>query len=426
MQLKPIARRFWGFVSTPFRLVGRVAIPIFIVPLYRLLFVIRKEISKAYRPAKNKLMLLVTNRYTIHAVVAFVVIATGILNLQTNVVRAETFGEKSLMFRLVSQQDTELIEEFAVQIETVDVVPVSYRESVALASSSRGSKSGSTAEAIVPISGSGAIVAPTFADGAESVAPRTVIETYIVQSGDTISTTAVKFGISMNTLMWANDLTSRSVLRPGKELVILPVSGVQHTVSSGDTISKIANKYNTTSDEIMVFNKLASANDLIIGETLIVPGGEIKVVVPVAVAPRPTTSTSTIPTTTSTAKPVVGGSGTMTWPTDLRVITQYFGWSHTGIDVDCHYTNDNYASDSGVVQFSGWKGGYGYAVEINHGNGLVTRYGHHASLYVTAGEQVSKGQALGRCGTTGRSTGTHLHFEVMVNGKFKNPLEYVR
>ncbi len=116
----------------------------------------------------------------------------------------------------------------------------------------------------------------------------------------------------------------------------------------------------------------------------------------------------------------------MIWPTDLRTITQYYGWRHTGLDVDCHFTHHNYAADDGYVQFAGWKGGYGLTVEINHGNGIVTRYGHHASLAVADGQQISQGTPLGVCGTTGRSTGTHLHFEVIRNGKFVNPLEYIR
>jgi len=116
----------------------------------------------------------------------------------------------------------------------------------------------------------------------------------------------------------------------------------------------------------------------------------------------------------------------MIWPTDLRTITQYYGWRHTGVDIDCGWDNTNYAAMDGIVESSGWNGGYGYAIDINHGNGITTRYGHNASLYVSAGQYVSQGQAIGLCGTTGRSTGTHLHFEVIASGRFKNPLEYVR
>lgn len=122
----------------------------------------------------------------------------------------------------------------------------------------------------------------------------------------------------------------------------------------------------------------------------------------------------------------------MLWPTDGHYIVRGLSWYHTGVDIDCDghnngtSTQDNYAAADGVVQYAGWKGGYGITVEINHGNGLVTRYGHFYSLYVESGQSVTTGTPLGRCGSTGNSSGTHLHFEVVGNGRFKNPLEYIR
>ena len=218
------------------------------------------------------------------------------------------------------------------------------------------------------------------------------------------------------------------MLQPGDSLTILPVDGVYHEVESGDTIASISQSYDVDQETITSYNGLANANALSIGDELLIPGGEVRAVSrstssAISNIITPTVSTGSSATISS---PTVTGSGSMVWPTDLRVITQYYGWSHTGLDIDCHYTNDNYASDAGYVQYSGWKGGYGYTIEINHGNGIVTRYGHHSSLYVSAGEYVAQGQAIGRCGTTGRSTGTHLHYEVISNGSFRNPLEYIR
>lgn len=376
-------------------------------------------------------MLVLTNRFTIHVVVAVIAVTIAGLNVQAQDVRAETFGQKSYMYALVTNQDYELIEESADSIAAVEVSAFSYRDQTALTSYTRGIDFIHSEDSSIALVGGGSIAAVTISESAESTAPRTAIETYVVQGGDTLSNIAEKFDISLNTLLWANNLTVRSVLKPGAELTILPTSGVRHTVSSGDTLTKIASKYDVEEEEVLEYNKLASADDLVVGEQLIVPGGVIA-------APAPSSSTaitrifsstpttSSIPTTTSSVQPTVTGTGAMVWPTDLRNITQYYGWSHTGLDIDCHFTHDNYAADAGIVQFTGWKGGYGYTVEINHGNGLVTRYGHHASMYVTAGQQVSAGQPIGRCGTTGRSTGTHLHFEVIANGRFRNPLEYVR
>lgn len=416
-------------IFSPLSHVGQFFISAIFVPAYRILFLVKRRLNKVYRPAKNKLMFFVTNRYSLHAVLIVLISFTAFINIRTENVRAETFGERSLMYDLISQTDIEIIEEYAIDPTTIAYSSIAYRENTSLSSFDRGIDFIVGEESQTSLLGGGIISAPTISEGADSIAPRQDIETYLVQNGDTLSIIAEQFGISLNTLLWANGLSVRSVLKPGSTLTISPTSGVIHQVKSGDTLSEIANKYDAGEDTILAFNRLASADDLVVGEQIVVPGGAIKAVVPSrssafgSILTSPTTKT---PVTTSTISPTTVGSGSMVWPTDLRVITQYYGWRHTGVDIDCYYNNDNYASDYGVVQFSGWKGGYGNAVEINHGNGIVTRYAHNASNYVVAGQQVAKGQAIARCGTTGRSTGTHIHFEVIVNGGFRNPLEYVR
>lgn len=396
------------------------------MPIYRLFFVARRGLNHLWRPAKNKLMYVISNRYTVHAVMLIIATVVGVINLGTNEVRAESFGQKSLLYQLASTQDNEIIEEYAFEETTPKHISVSYRGVGALSAVTYGIDNLSDESLTTSVVSGGSLTTPVITEGSSSVAPRDAVEVYAVQTGDTLSTIAGKFGLSLNTILWANNLTVRSVLRPGDSLNILPVSGVSHTVKSGDTLSKIAKIYDVSADEILAFNHLEDASDLSVGDKLIVPGGTIQYAAPVK---RPTASIGSVfstPTTTSSAAPTISGSGNMSWPTDLRIITQYFGWRHTGVDIDCHFDNVNYAADDGIVQYAGWKGGYGYAVEINHGNGIVTRYGHHAKMYVTAGQQVSKGTPLGLCGTTGNSTGTHLHFEVILNGKFQNPLSYVR
>ena len=417
-------------VLSPLAPVGRFFLSAVVVPMYRVGYIVNKQFMRAYQPAKNKFMILVTNRYSVHVVVIGVTVFVGVLNLHKNDVRAETFGQQSLMYRLVTQQENLLVEEYATNGETIERTAVSYRENLAVSAFTRGVDFIGGDSAFTPILPGGSITAPTVSEGSASVAPREEIETYVVQSGDTFSTIASSFGISVNTLLWANNLTVRSTLRPGNELTILPTSGVLHAVVNGDTLSKIAKKYDAEEADILVFNKLADANDLVIGESLIVPGGEVQAPTPVRV-PNTITQISQVVGGKTTSTPVatgsVQGTGSMSWPADLRLVTQYFGWNHTGVDIDCFFANDNYAADDGIVTFSGYNaGGYGNFVIIDHGNGIVTRYGHHAKLYVNAGDQVKKGQAIGLCGTTGRSTGTHLHFEVMVNGGFRNPLEYIR
>ena len=431
--LKPHVLRVLAYAAKPLRGLGRVFL-MALVPAYHLLYIVRKQLSRLYRPAKNKVMVLVANRYVAHVMVATLVLATVLSNVQTDEVRAETFGQKSLLFSLVAVQD-EWIEEYASdELVAVQIGHASYRESSALSSFARGvdfigslDSSSDTALSDTALVGADDTTDAAVPEVASSA--RVGIETYAVAGGDTLSTIADKFDLSLNTILWANNLSVSTVLQPGDSLTILPLDGVYHEVSSGDTVASIAQTYDVDQDTIASYNGLANINALSIGDELLIPGGEVQVATrrtSSAISSIISTPSTSSGSTATISNPSVTGSGSMIWPTDLRTITQYYGWYHTGLDVDCGYTNDNYAADAGYVQYSGWKGGYGYTVEINHGNGIVTRYGHHSSMYVSAGQYVSQGQAIGRCGTTGRSTGTHLHFEVIANGSYRNPLEYIR
>jgi murein DD-endopeptidase MepM/ murein hydrolase activator NlpD len=212
-------------------------------------------------------------------------------------------------------------------------------------------------------------------------------------------------------------LSFRSTIRPGQSLKILPADGVVYKVRPGDTLSKIAKRHGADADKILSENKIASADKLQIGQELLIPGGE-----PLQAAPRITAPVSNL----FSAPSKVATDGLWVWPTDWHTITQYYGWRHTGVDVDGNYSTYSYAARDGVVIYNGWRGGYGLTVEVDHGDGYVTRYGHHSKNLVSNGDYVAAGQAIAKTGTTGRSTGTHLHFEVIKNGKFQNPLDYVR
>jgi murein DD-endopeptidase MepM/ murein hydrolase activator NlpD len=186
-------------------------------------------------------------------------------------------------------------------------------------------------------------------------------------------------------------------------------------------LAKIAKKYNIDANDIIEANKLASVDDIRVGENLIIPGGR-KIIIaptqPVYVYKPPTTST--IKTT---------ATGQMTWPNGCYHISQYYrGSLHTGIDIACSYGTPIHAADSGRVikAQGGWNGGYGNETIIDHGNGITTLYGHQSAIYVRVGDYVTKGQVIGAEGSTGRSTGPHLHFEVRVSGVPKNPLSYIR
>lgn len=252
---------------------------------------------------------------------------------------------------------------------------------------------------------------------------------YSVQSGDTISVIAQRFGISVATILWENNLTATSIIRPGTELTILPITGISHEVARGQTLGQIAQLYSVSESDIIEGNSLADANQLRIGAKLMIPGGSKRVETPVrSVAARPATgAAATIRSLVNAPAPVVPAGDKMVWPTVGARITQYYSWAHGGIDIANRTGTPIYAAEAGTVETIGYnRGGYGNQILLNHGGGTKTRYAHLSTFGVSTGERVAKGQYIGAMGSTGRSTGPHLHFEVIINGQRYNPLNYIR
>lgn len=402
-------------IAAPLKSVGLFFVRHAVVPLYRMFLSVRRQIQNILKPAKHRVAFLISNKYATHALIIVITIAVGYVNLQARDVRAETFGQQSLLYSLVAVDDS----------DTIEVV-----------------EAGS---AIVNFSGQSNYFADTVVDarlhldidilGEDFVPPevgapaeprpvvpaRESVETYVVQDGDTIGQIAESYGLTISTILWANNLSFTSTIRPGDSLKILPDDGVLYTVKSGDTLSTIARKYDIDVEQIMDENGISSADRLSIGDELLLPGGE-----PPTPAATTRRSTSVAELFTAPSAPAPVASSGWVWPTDWRVITQYYGWRHTGLDVDGDYGTYSYASRGGVVIYSGWRSGYGLTVEIDHGDGYVTRYAHHSKNYVGNGDVVTTGQAIAQTGSTGRSTGTHLHFEIIRNGRFQNPLDYLR
>lgn len=249
----------------------------------------------------------------------------------------------------------------------------------------------------------------TIADVASS-ATSDRISVYVVRKGDTLSEIADMFGVSVNTIKWANNLNSASDMRPGDTLVILPVSGVERTIVKGDTLKSIARKYGADADEIATFNGLDSSEPLAIGSTIIIPGGE-----PMPVAPKNTKSPLL-----KMSEPYLGGGGSIQTgfysnPMPGIALTQgIHGWN--GVDFGAARGTPIHAAADGFVIVArnngGWNGGYGNYVVITHKNGSQTLYSHMKSSIVSPGQSVSSGQTIGYVGSTGLSTGPHLHFEV--------------
>lgn len=250
---------------------------------------------------------------------------------------------------------------------------------------------------------------------------RAEIVAYEVQEGDTLSSIAQKFGVNEETVLWQNDLTKNSTIKPGQVVEVLPVTGIAYKVKKGDTVQSIANAHDSSSQAIVDFDFNTFTNDetfeLAIGQVIIVPEG-----VPPAKASESAPRTLRI---TPDAGTVVA-SGSFVWPTSGS-ISQNYAWYHPGLDIANRSLPNVLAADSGTVVTAGWSGyGYGNHVVINHGNGFVTLYAHMSALYVTPGQTVARGAAIGKVGSTGRSTGPHLHFEVIQNGVHLNPLSVLQ
>jgi len=264
------------------------------------------------------------------------------------------------------------------------------------------------------------LISPEITDPEIVTKTRGKVIDYAVQIGDTISTIAQKFSITTNSILWENNLTYYSTIKPGQTLKILPISGINYKIKSGDTLQKVVKEYGGSVQEIINFNKLASASDITIGQAIIIPGGKKTVSAPVRISNPTNTSFA------ADASATINGAK-LQWPTNSTKITQYFSWVHSGLDIGNKIGQPIYAAESGKIEVAGWNnGGYGYYAIINHSGGLQTLYAHLSRIDIKVGQNVSRGQVIGGIGSTGRSTGPHLHFEVRVNGQRTNPLNYIR
>ncbi|MFA6307243.1 MAG: peptidoglycan DD-metalloendopeptidase family protein [Patescibacteria group bacterium] len=251
---------------------------------------------------------------------------------------------------------------------------------------------------------------------------RTKLVEYTIQPGDVIGAIAEKFGVSANTILWENNLTWNSTIRPGQKINILQDSGISHKVVSGDTILAIAKKYQADAENIVAANKLADSSDISIGELLFIPDGVRPTRVVSSYTPPSASNFDDVPSSAS-----VDSGSKLLWPVLSHRITQYYTWRHSGLDIGDKTGNPIYAAEAGKVEKAGWNsGGYGNYVIINHGNGLQTLYGHASKVLVSAGDSVSRGETIALVGSTGRSTGPHLHLEVKVNGVRQNPINYIK
>lgn len=270
------------------------------------------------------------------------------------------------------------------------------------------------------------LIGLTSENAPSETATRQEIVYYTVQNGDTVSTIARHFEITVNTILWANNLSAYSLIRAGDRLTILPYSGILYTVKKGDTLARIAQTYGIELEKIISCNTLG--NTINVGQKIIVPGAK-KITTSVAQQTSNSSYTGISVIKDLIKSPTTKVSGNkMAWPTVGARITQYFSWRHVGVDIANKVGTPIYAADSGTVILaqSGYNGGYGNTIVIDHGGGKRTRYGHASKLFVKVGDEVTKGENIAAMGSTGRSTGPHLHFEVLINGARYNPLNYIK
>jgi murein DD-endopeptidase MepM/ murein hydrolase activator NlpD len=249
---------------------------------------------------------------------------------------------------------------------------------------------------------------------------RVGVITYTVQPNDNVWAIAQGFGLSAETVLWANPTVEKSpdLLRVGQKLVIPPANGVYYTVQAGDTVESLAKKYKTTVEKVVGFE----FNGLVEPYTL-TPGQQILLVDGKKATPKPNYYPMTRVGSAPAGAPT--GTGKFAWPAQ-GLLSQKFWSGHTGIDIANRTGTPIYAADAGYVVAAGrdtW--GYGNQVVIDHGNGFKTRYAHLQQISVKAGQTVKKNQQIGTMGSTGRSTGPHLHFEVISGGAFRNPLGFL-
>ena len=253
--------------------------------------------------------------------------------------------------------------------------------------------------ALLPVSGP----MGSLADIETESRSRDQISIYIVREKDNLSSIAKMFGVSVNTIVWANDLKRNDLISPGQTLVILPVSGVQYEVKAGDTVQSVAKKFKGDAGEITTFNDLPPDGKLTAGQTIIIPDGESYVVSSGVYSLNSYRGGGGPSYEGYYMRPILGG----------RKTQGIHGYN--GVDLASYCGAPIFASASGNVIVSrtyGWNGGYGLYLVINHANGTQTLYSHLKSIIVKSGWNVVQGQVIGHVGSTGNSTGCHVHFEV--------------
>lgn len=384
---------------------------------------------------KNKSVAFFVNQKLIHATVAGLTVFFVIFNLtqKTQAVSPEEITGRTFLSEIISgefSENNQLIEEYFDEEAAITPIQQTYLDNLTAVRIQPAAEMATPGEGALfeDVSGSvqsgEAIVKPDLAATSKGIRPRESIIDYIIKAGDTVSTIAAQFGVSVNTILWENNLSAYSLIRPGDKLTILQMTGVSHSVKRGETLASIAIKYGIEQNIILEANKLGGADKLAVGQKLIIPGGRVIYTAPKQAARNVSAGSITDLFKPENLKSFV--SNKLAWPTVGARITQYYSWRHHAIDIANKIGTPIYACDAGVVEVAGWGTGYGNQIVINHGGGRKSRYAHMSKFYAKKGDTVKKGEAIGAMGSTGYSTGSHVHFEYIINNIKYNPLNYLK
>ena len=280
-----------------------------------------------------------------------------------------------------------------------------------------------------------ATISPDYLSNVDDVIPESTVATtslpegrrseaiaHEVRGGETLSSIGELYKVTVDALRYVNNLSDEDFLKVGQKIIVPPVQGIIYKVKAGDTCASIGKKFDVAAQAILDFNYLESCTVLAVGKELVLPDARIPEPAPVIVLPSGPVSYERFVDTNPR-------SGWCLWPTSVRIITQRFAYYHDGVDIATPWSlrPPIYACAEGTVIRSGWDPqGLGLHVVIDHGNGYETSYGHMSQINVSYGEDVGRGEVIGIMGSTGRSSGPHLHFRLRYRGTPQNPLNYIR
>ncbi len=382
----------------------------------------------------NKLFFIFGHKYLIHVIIVVLTMFVA----STNVIEAkkiydEDFGTKSALYQIVAADEdftTEIVEK---GLPTTTDAQSYYVDTsgMLLAAVPRIDPQAQrlhTIEEELQLLESGSALSSGTVLATEA-GIRNGFTDYKVKEGDSVGGLADRFGLTVNSILWANNLTSKSYIKPGDTLVLPAYSGYTVEVKDGDTLQKLVEKHKGNYDETL---KALDGEEIIpVGSKIVIVDGEPYIPPPPVIPVQSTSSYASSGSNVFQQRNLPAGvsGGTLNWPVGCHSTpTTYYGHG-LARDIACPSGTPIYAAEAGTAYIrnsGGYGGGYGNYIDVVHAGGMTTRYAHMSAFNITSGQAVARGQVIGFVGSTGRSSGPHVHFEVTINGAKQEPLNYIR